>query len=57
MSCFCMQVKGLSLKPRQYHSATALVINQDVTEVTMFGGLNGTNDILSDTTVLKFGEY
>ena len=53
----CMQVKGLSLKPRYGHSATAFTISQEITEVVIFGGMGGNGNALSDTTVVRFGEW
>ena len=54
----CLQVKGLNLKPRMGHSATVLTISHRITEVVIFGGSQEflINSMVSDTTVLRFGE-
>ena len=54
----CMQVKGLSPKPRWGHSATAFTISQRIAEVVIFGGSEDIlmDHVLSDTIVLRFGE-
>ena len=39
------------------HSATAVTFVKGLTEVTLFGGKDENGDMLSDTTVLRFGEY
>lgn len=50
-----VQVKGLGIKPRQYHSATAFAISREITEIVLFGGVGDDNYALSDTTMLRFG--
>ena len=53
----CLQVNSLSLHPRDCHSATEFYFSYGLTEVIMFGGGDeNEEDVLSDTTVLRFGE-
>ena len=43
-------------KARRGHCAGALALSSKLTEVIIFGGFDGPNDIAA-TTVLRFGEY
>ena len=46
-----------TLQPRRYHSACAIQIGPNLTEVVMFGGLDNHYTPLADTTVLQFSEW
>lgn len=61
-----VQVREPRLKARCYHRATALVLNPQLTEVTLFGGcpwwpkdIASDPDLpqIADTAVLRFGEH
>ena len=45
-----------SMTPRSYHSITATSLGPGLTEVLVFGGISENNEIVSETTILRFGE-
>ena len=47
-----------SMIKRNEHTITAITISSSLVVVVVFGGRNsGNGEVLSDTVVLKFGEY
>ncbi len=44
-------------QPRDSHCAAAFVISSELTEVGLFGGYDRHNCHLSDTTILRIGEF
>ncbi len=44
-------------QPRYGHCAAAFVISSELTEVVLFGGLDQHNRYLSETTIIRIGEF
>ncbi len=44
-------------QPRDSHCAAAFVISSELTEIMLFGGDDQRNCHLSDTTILRMGEF
>ncbi len=44
-------------QPRDSHCAAAFVISSELTEVVLFGGNDQYKRCLSDTTILRIGEF
>ena len=42
---------------RNEHTITAVTISSSLVVVVVFGGVSSSEDVLSDTVVLEFGEY
>ena len=51
-------VDDVSMIKRSEHTITAITISSSLVVVVVFGGRDsGIGNVLSDTVVLKFGEY
>ena len=48
--------KYKKLLHRDGHGAAALIVNSDCMEVILFGGCDEYYSLMSDTTLLRFGE-
>ena len=46
-----------SMIKRNEHTITAITISSSLVVVVVFGGVSSSEDVLSDTVVLEFGEY